>query len=95
MLRKTLLIALLFAAGLGSVIYMADDLWARYRGKPTVEVRAYRGYMPQNSWRRSEYAIASPEDQTSQTCVQAMLPHFGYSPCWYLLRKSMSRPEQP
>jgi hypothetical protein len=95
MRKKSIMTALLLLAGLAAAVYAADDLWARYRGKPLVEVSYYQGYSPRNNWRRSEYAIASPEEAVSQTCVRAMLPHFGFPPCWYLLKHALSQPENP
>jgi hypothetical protein len=32
---------------------------------------------------KTEYQYDPPLDQT---CVHALLPHFGYSPCWYVSR---------
>ncbi len=34
---------------------------------------------------RAEYMFG---DAQNQTCVHALFPHSGYSPCWYLNRKS-------
>jgi len=95
MRKKKVTTALLLLAGSGAAVYAIDDLWARYRGKPVVEVTIYRDFTPRNRWNRSEYAIASPEEETSQTCVQAAFPHFGYPPCWYLLRQATHRTEIP
>lgn len=69
------------------VFYIADDASARFGfpGKrPTfgsVDVR--RQYAVRQKNKKLEYYFDPPE---SQACVNALLPHFGVKPCWYLNR---------
>lgn len=35
-----------------------------------------------------EYALDAQTPMESQTCVHSLFPHFGYSPCWYVLRQA-------
>jgi hypothetical protein len=86
---------LLSLVGLCAVVYALDDLWARYRGKPVVEVKVDRDFTAQNRWSQIEYSISTPEAETSRTCVQAMLPHFGYLPCWYVVKHTIRQAENP
>ena len=94
-LRKVVMPALLFLAGLCAVIYALDDLWARYRGKPVVEVKVDRDFAARNRWRQIEYSISTPEADTTQICVQALLPHFGYAPCWYVVKHTIEQTDNP
>ena len=81
---KRALIAALLAL---TVFYIGDDLCARFGfpgGKPvfgSVEVR--RSYAVPQKNKKLEYYFDPPEPQT---CVNAILPHFGVKPCWYLKR---------
>lgn len=92
-LKKVVMPALLFLAGLCAIIYALDDAWARYRGKPVVEIKVDRDFNARNKWSQIEYSISTAEAEKSQMCVQAMLPHFGYAPCWYLLRHTIQETE--
>jgi hypothetical protein len=92
-LKKLVMPSLLFLAGLCAVIYALDDAWARYRGKPVMEIKVDRDFSARNRWSQIEYSISTPEAEKSQMCVQAMLPHFGYAPCWYLLRHTIQQTE--
>ncbi len=94
-LKKVVMPALLVLIGFCAVIYALDDLWARYRGKPVVEIKIDRDFAARNKWSQIDYSISTPETQTSQTCVQAMLPHFGYHPCWYLMKHAIPQAGNP
>ena len=69
--------------GLAVLIYLGDDLWARYRGRPVEQIKIGRYYAAVNHWNEVEYSVGNP---TMETCVDALMPHFGYRPCWYLRR---------
>lgn len=69
------------------LFYVADDLSARF-GIPghrptfgTVQVNRQLD-VPQKN-KKTEFYFDPPEDQA---CVNAILPHFGVAPCWYLNR---------
>lgn len=69
------------------LFYIGDDASARF-GFPghrptfgTVHVRRQID-VPQKD-KKTEYYFEPPEDQA---CVNALLPHFGVKPCWYLNR---------
>jgi hypothetical protein len=94
-LKKVVMPALLFLAGLCAAAYALDDLWARYRGKPVVEVKVDRDFTTRDRWSPGEYSISTPETETSRICVQAMLPHFGYQPCWYLVKHAIPQAQNP
>ncbi len=35
-----------------------------------------------------DYELDAESPMESETCVHSLFPHFGYDPCWYVLRKS-------
>jgi len=94
-LKKVVMPALLFLVGLCAAVYAFDDLWARYRGKPVVEVKIDRDFTARNRWSQIEYSISAPESVTSQTRLQAMLPHFGCAPCWYGVKHRSGKRRPP
>jgi L-lysine 2,3-aminomutase len=62
------------------IAYVADDVLARTRGDKalkTVQVRPYYAVPLKNG--KTELMMLPTEDRT---CVIALFPHFGYSPCW-------------
>ncbi len=94
-MRKIRLIALKVTAALAALsalLYVADDVSARLRGKPTEQMKVDRIYSAVNHWNEVEYSIGSPE---VQTCVDALLPHFGYVPCWYLHKHPIQQVSSP
>ena len=56
-------------------MYVADDLWARFRGRPVERIRVGRLYAAVNHWNEVEYSVGTP---VIETCVDALMPHFGY-----------------
>ena len=71
------LAALAFAV----VIYGVEDVYARLRGRPTEQVKVDQYYTEVNHYNELEYSAGSA---VMETCVDALMPHFGYKPCWYL-----------
>jgi hypothetical protein len=37
-----------------------------------------------------EYALDAQSPMESDPCVHSLFPHYGYTPCWYIIRKSKS-----
>jgi hypothetical protein len=35
-----------------------------------------------------EYALDAQSPMESDPCIHSLFPHYGYAPCWYILRKS-------
>ena len=68
---------------LAAFVYGADEMCARLRGRPVEQIKIDHYYAVMNRWKEIEYSVGSP---TTETCVDALLPHFGHSPCWYLKR---------
>jgi len=71
------------------VVYAADYLIARSRGArafDTVQVQPYYAVPLKDG--KTEFMMLDPQNRT---CVHALFPHFGYSPCWYLKRRTDQR----
>jgi len=35
-----------------------------------------------------DYELDAQSPMESKSCVHSLFPHYGYTPCWYVLRKS-------
>ncbi len=87
-LGRILLWVCLVLVGLTALTYAADDLWARHRGRPTEKMKVDRIYAAVNHWNEVEYSAGKP---IMETCVDTLMPHFGYKPCWYLRRHTFQQ----
>ena len=87
-IRKIALWTCLVLASLTAVIYGVDDLWARFRGRPAEQIKVGRLYAAVNHFNEVEYSVGTP---VVQTCVDALIPHFGDTPCWYLRRHTIQQ----
>jgi hypothetical protein len=77
-------LAVIVAAPL--VFYGVEDLCVRARfplRDPYRQVAVHRVYMLHKSREKMNIINAEPGEQT---CVRAVFPHLGYTPCWYLER---------
>ena len=73
-------------------IYVADDVWIRFRIPPrqqpfgSVTVQRYDAIAEKNG--KTEFDFEPPQ---TETCVRSLFPHLGYPPCWYLSRHAERR----
>jgi hypothetical protein len=67
-------------------LYGGDYFAASHATLGTVKVAPYYA-IPQKDG-KTEFVFATPE---SQACVQSILPHLGYNPCWYVNRHKQKR----
>jgi hypothetical protein len=79
---------LILTLSLFAAVYVGDYLWLRYRmlpGKtgPVETLKIQRTYAVPRKDGRTEFVFGDPE---TVTCVHALFPHLGYSPCWYVKR---------
>ncbi|HUK33952.1 MAG TPA: hypothetical protein VLV86_08595 [Vicinamibacterales bacterium] len=91
-IRKIGLWGCLSLAGLAALTYVGDDLWARLQGKPQEQMTVDRLYAAMNRYNQIEYSVGTP---ITETCVDALMPHFGYVPCWYLRRHTIQQIGNP
>jgi len=72
--------------------YTCDYLSVRFRipknRDPLGVVKIRRYYAIRLKDGKTEYAFQEPENQV---CVNSLLPHMGYNPCWYVKRHSVKR----
>ena len=65
------------------VFYFGDYIVVKLRGEPLEAVQINKFYaVPQKDGKTS----FEPGEPETQTCVDSIFPHLGYSPCWYLKR---------
>ena len=76
-----------FIAAAAAVLYVFDYISARYAipGNRQVyaDVTVTQYWAVKEKGNKIEY---SPADPVVERCVYAVFPHFGYKPCWYLMR---------
>jgi hypothetical protein len=71
------------AAALLIIWYVGDYLSLKIRNTSLSTVQISKLYaVPQKDGKTSY----EPGEIETQTCVNSMFPHMGYSPCWYLKR---------
>ena len=87
-IRRIALWGCLSLGSLAALIYLADDLRLRFQKKPVEHIKVGRLYAAVNHWNKVEYSVGTP---TMETCVEALMPHFGYTPCWYLKRHTFQQ----
>jgi hypothetical protein len=92
LIRKIALWGCLAATVLTAFIYAGDELQTRLKGRPLEEMKVYRIYAAMNHWNQVEYSVGTP---VMETCVDALMPHFGYVPCWYLRRHTLRQIGNP
>jgi len=90
--RKILLRGCVALVGLTVFIYAADDIWARLQGRPVEQMKVDRVYAAMNHWNQVEYSVGT---SVIETCIDALMPHFGHAPCWYLRRHTLQMVGNP
>ena len=68
---------------LAAVVCGLDWLVLKFRKQPTGSVQVRVFYAVKLKGQKTEYLSDEPQ---TQTCVNALLPHGGNYPCWYLER---------
>lgn len=87
-IRKLTLWGCFALVSLAALTYLADALWARYRGWPVEQIKIGRVYAAVNHYNQVEYSIGTP---VMELCVDALLPHLGHKPCWYLQKHTIEQ----
>jgi hypothetical protein len=89
-IAKRSVIGLLVAIAL---VYVGDTLSVWYRmskkvaGDPLITMTTQGMIEIPHKDGRAEIVLGDP---VTQTCVRAIFPHDGYSPCWYVARQNSS-----
>jgi hypothetical protein len=77
------------AAGIvlvAAVIYVGDDLYARWRHEPYADVHIDRILAVSEKFNKIDYERTDP---VTERCVYSLFPHFGHNPCWYVTRHTL------
>jgi hypothetical protein len=65
------------------ILYAGDFISVKLRRDPLSVVQINKIYAVPQKGGKTEFDTGDPE---SQTCVNSIFPHLGYSPCWYVRR---------
>ena len=74
------------AVAIVTVAYGCDFLYAKFRPAPFAEVHIDRYLMVSEKFNKIDYERTDP---VTERCVYSIFPHFGDSPCWYLMRHTL------
>jgi hypothetical protein len=66
---------------LGAVAYGLDATVAHFRKDEYDTVKVDQVYAVTNRWNIVDYSIGNPKHER---CVNALFPHAGSPPCWYV-----------
>ncbi len=91
-MRGILLYGSVAAILLLAVVYAGDYISWRFRlpahRQPFGNVAVQPVYVIHEKSGKTEYQFPPPQNQV---CVEALFPHVGYSPCWYLRKHAEQR----
>jgi hypothetical protein len=79
---RVLLAVIAFAA----VLYGCDFVYAWARKAPFADVHVERYLEIAQHFNKVGYERTDP---VTERCVYSIYPHFGYAPCWYLMRHTV------
>jgi hypothetical protein len=91
-LKRLIVVGLSSALGVTAIAYAVDYIVFRYRvaasRQPFGQITVTRyDAVPQKNG-KTEFIFNPPE---TQTCVHALFPRAGFTPCWYLQRHTDQR----
>jgi hypothetical protein len=66
-----------------TILYVGDFISVKLRHDPLSVVQINKIYAVPQKGGKTEFDAGDPE---SQTCVNSIFSHLGYSPCWYVNR---------
>jgi hypothetical protein len=75
-----------------AIYYVGEFISIKYRipasREPLSTVEITKLYAILQKSGKTEYEAGEPE---TQTCVNSIFPHLGYSPCWYVRRHKIQQ----
>ena len=86
-LFKRILVGAIVTVG---VLYLGDYLFVRVRmlhakpADPFETLKSLRVLAIPEKNGKTEYEVDTQNPEQTVTCVHSILPHYGYSPCWYV-----------
>jgi hypothetical protein len=91
-MKPTVLRTLVAILVLSAIVYAGDYCVVRYRiaanRYPLGQVVVQPLYVIHQKNGKIDYQMG---EQETASCVRALFPHLGYSPCWYLNRHAEKR----
>ncbi|MGA8305358.1 MAG: hypothetical protein WB723_06750 [Candidatus Acidiferrales bacterium] len=79
---------ILVVIGAAALVYAGDYLWARHLMAGGSSA-ALGSVMVHHEWdipRKDGRVEFDVDPAEAESCIHAMFPHFGYTPCWYAVR---------
>lgn len=72
-----------------ALTYAIDSASVAFAGNRQIyqDVRVDQVYTDTNKWNQLEYSRGNP---VTERCVNALFPHGGYRPCWYVTKHTMN-----
>jgi hypothetical protein len=86
MKRRLVWRALPGVVGFAALLYGCDFVYAWARKAPFADVRIERYLAIAQHFNKISYERTDP---VTERCVYSIYPHFGYAPCWYLMRHTV------
>lgn len=86
-MKRHLKYGLLALLGVTVVAYGLDSMFAATRKDQFGTVKVDQMYAITNRWNHVEYSVGQSKDER---CVNALFPHFGSRPCWYVNAHTLS-----
>lgn len=80
-MKRHLKYSVLAVLAVALAAYGIDDLIARFRADRFATVKVDQVYAITNRWNQVDYSIGKSKDVR---CVNALMPHSGSYPCWYV-----------
>ncbi len=80
-MKRRLKYSLYAVLALAVVAWGVDGLVAQHRTDQFSTIRVDQVYAITNRWNQVDYSIGDPQNQR---CVNALFPHSGSIPCWYV-----------
>ena len=89
MVKKVLKFGLLGIAGVSAIAYALDAATVAFSGSRQMyeDIRVDQVYTATNKWHEIEYSRGLP---VTERCIDALFPHGGYRPCWYVKKHTMN-----
>lgn len=76
------------------VVFAGDELSFQYKNRSPNSSGLFGSVLMQRllaielKGGKVEYTVDRTQPTVTQKCVYSLFPHAGYTPCWYLIRKS-------
>ena len=92
LLKRVIVVGLSAALGMAGLVYAVDYFVFRYRvsanHRPFGQITVTSYYAVPQKNGKTPFIFEPPE---ARTCVHALFPREGYTPCWYLERHTEQR----